>query len=239
MGPSLQLTDLASLGKSVFTPRVCLSILNGCYDPAGLCAPFLAKYKISLREITMLGLHWDDSIPSDLQAKWRNLVEELVRLEGIEFSRAVRPDGATGLPWLIGAWDGADQAYQGKVYARWETGEKVEVRLVACKVRVVPTKGLTTPRSELNGLLVMTRLLSAIIDAMNEKPARVICFGDSECTISSCECRTATLAPYFSNRVAEVLDTFTRFREQGIEVDPLYWIPGDQNPADQGTREDV
>ena len=72
-----------------------------------------------------------------------------------------------------------------------------------------------------------------------EKPARVICFGDSECTISSCECRTATLAPYFSNSVAEVLDTFTRFREQGIKVDPLYWVPGDQNPADQGTREDV
>ena len=103
----------------------------------------------------------------------------------------------------------------------------------------MPTKGLTTPRSELNGLLVMARLVCVIVEVMNEKPERIICLGDSECTISSFECRTVTLAPYFSNRVAEVQDSFTRLRDQGIEVDPLYWLPGDLNPADQGTRANV
>ena len=166
-------------------------------------------------------------------------MEELVGLEGLEFCRSVRPADAVGPPWLLAAWDGADQAYLGKVYARWTCMQGVEVSLVACKVRVVPTKGLTTPRSELNGLLVMARLVNVIVEAMNEKPARIICLGDSECTISSFECQTATLAPYFSNRVAEVLDSFTRLRDQGIEVDPLYWLPGDQNPADQGTRANV
>ena len=188
----------------MFTPRVCLSILNGCYDPAGLCALFLAKFKISLREITLLGLRWDDSIPPKFQAKWRSLVEELVGLEGLKFCRSVRPADAVGPPWLVAAWDGADQAYLGKVYARWTCMQGMEVSLVACKVRVVPTKGLTTPRSELNGLLVMARLVCVIVEAMNEKPERIICLGDSECTISSFECRTTTLAPYFSNRVAEV-----------------------------------
>ena len=200
---------------------------------------------MALRDATILKLSWDEKLPPLLQEYWVRLITEIVEMEDVEFRRSVRPGNAVGAPWIIGFWDGADKAYEGRVYFRWtvlldDGSEDVECHLVACKVRVVPVDGLTTPRSELNGLLILTRLIAAIVRAMPDKPSRIICCGDSECTIASVESMTALLAPYFASRVREVQDTRARWEsEDRLNVDPLYHLPGHQNPADQGTRDDV
>jgi hypothetical protein len=232
--------SLVAMSKIVYTPRIALSMVNSFYDPAGLCAPFLAKYKIALREITIIGYEWDQPLNPKMQIKWQQLAKELITLEKIQFPRSVRPKNAIGQPSLIGFWDGADAAFLGKVYARWNLEDgSVESRLIACKVRIVPSKGITTPRAELCGLLILSRLLNVIINSMQVLPESITCLGDSECTIACLEAKTSVMAPYFANRIAEILDLREKWTTKGITVNPLSWIAGKDNPADQGTRDDV
>ena len=73
--------------------------------------------------------------------------------------------------------------------------------------RVTPVSGLTAPRTELNGSVILGRVIDNAIPIMPEKPCRVIMIGDSQCTISALESMTAVLGPYFANRILELEST--------------------------------
>jgi hypothetical protein len=66
-----------------------------------------------------------------------------------------------------------------------EKSNKFVTRLLAGKARLSRLR--STPRSELNGLVALCRLVTAVLDGMVELPVRISTFGDSECTISSVE----------------------------------------------------
>ena len=114
-----------------------------------------------------------------------------------------------------------------------------QVRLLAARARVtLKACKDSTPRSELNGLLLLTRVTSAVLEGMVDMPHTITLAGDSTCTIAATCCVDNTLAAYFSNRVMEVHDDhINRWKsELKIPVDLIQFIPGDQNPADIGTR---
>ena len=72
-----------------------------------------------------------------------------------------------------------------------------------------------------------------------DAPSTITLAGDSRCTISATECMTNTLAPYFCNRVGEVLDDHIekwKKRDPAIEVEEIQFVPGLENPADIATR---
>ena len=108
-------------------------------------------------------------------------------------------------------------------------------KILAAKARVTPANGLSPPRSELNGLLVLTRLVSACLDGLSRLPDRITLIGDSECTISSVESEEGILAPYFVRRCDEIEEHMNKWREN-IVVDPLYHTPGGLNISDLATR---
>ena len=77
------------------------------------------------------------------------------------------------------------------LYKREVTTEDGKINLCnlpTSKACVSPMKRFSTPRSELSGLLVLTRLVTAVLPGLVEKPEKISLFGDSECTISSMEC---------------------------------------------------
>ena len=133
--------------------------------------------------------------------------------------RAVKSENTDGLPELIGFADGSLDAYGCAIYIRWrmknyapEDPERYHVRLVCGKSRVTPVKGTTVPRSELSGYLILTRLLTVVINAMDEKPSLVITAVDSECTISAFEKSGGVLAPYFASQISEALEIYQTLR---------------------------
>lgn len=65
------------------------------------------------------------------------------------------------------AW-ASEKAYSGVVYLRMEdsTGA-VHTSLIVSKTRVAPIKRLTIPRLELNGALIMARLISHCKDVLD------------------------------------------------------------------------
>ena len=166
----------------------------------------------------------------------------LLSMGDIVLDRAVRPPGVVGHPELIVFWDGSLIAYSCAIYIRWKLGEsqidgmeKFAVSLVCGKARVTPVKGITAPRSEVCGFLILTRLLKVVVSAMDEKPGMVTLAGDSQCTISATEKTGGTLAPYFASRITEAMTNIEEIADC-TTVDEIMHVPGVQNPADIPTR---
>ena len=103
------------------------------------------------------------------------------------------------------------------------------------KARVTPIKGITAPRSEVCGFLVLSRLMKVVVNLMDQKPKSIILAGDSQCTVSATEKTGGVLAPYFSSRVSEAMSNLEELSEV-TTVEELQHVPGTCNPADIPTR---
>ena len=240
-GPNLTLDDLANQQEIILTQRKVLQLVAQYYDPMGLISPLIIKLKILLKKtLAIVELGWDTPLPDPARGEWVKSLHNLVTMPKIVHHRSAKPVGAKGKPWLIGFWDGADPAYAAAIYLRWELEDgSVIVRLLTGKARVTAKKGISTPRSELNGLVTLCRLVTAVLEGIVDTPKVITLAGDSRCTISAAECTTSTLAPFFCNRIGEVLDDHMlkwRESEKSIQVEDLQYVPGKENPADLSTR---
>ena len=112
----------------------------------------------------------------------------------IKFPRAVVPVNVEAEYELLGFWDGGKPASAAVIYVRHKlvqpNGEETHtVRLLMSKARVTPsTPTVSTPRTELRGLLLLARAITAILPGFGSLPRRISLFGDSQCTISAIEC---------------------------------------------------
>jgi len=109
------------------------------------------------------------------------------------------------------------------------------------KARVTPSGGAScsrsTPRSEMRGLLMAGRMLTVCNLALEgDKPAKIMIFGDSQCTISSVDTMDGVLKPWFGNRVHEFLENKRLWEASGVVVDELHHWPGLRNIADLATK---
>ena len=59
------------------------------------------------------------------------------------------------------------------------------------------------------------------------------------CSLGALQKSTATLRPFFGNRVMEIGRIRDQIREMVLELPPVSHVPGDTNPADLGTRGEV
>ena len=119
----------------------------------------------------------------------RMVVKYPIMMDPTVLHRSTKPANAVGGAKMIIFWEGAQPAYAACIYLRWRveedgTGQFV-IRLVAGKARL--SKLLSTLRSELNGFLILCRLVTAVLDGLGELHVRNSMIGDSECTISSVE----------------------------------------------------
>merc|ERR1712082_19421 len=111
-----------------------------------------------------------------------------------------------------------------------------QVRLLTGKARVTPLKGSTAPRSELSGLLILSRLLKTVVEALWEKPSSATLAGDLQCTIAALEKSGGLLAPYFTNQVSEISRNLKEVSET-VQVGEVQHLAGPLNPADLPTQE--
>ena len=165
-------------------------------------------------------LDWDDPLPDKLRSVWISLLTMLIQMGEIIIRRSVRPSGVEEVPELIGFGDGSISAYACAIYVRWKLlktmdsdPDQFDVRLVCAKARVAPVKGITAPRSEISGFLILTRLLKVLVNAMEVKPSRITIAVDSQCTISAIEKSGGVLAPYFAARVSESMTNLAEVAE--------------------------
>ena len=116
--------------------------------------------------------------------------------------------------------------------------DSYEACLLLSKARVAPLNRMTVPRTEMNGLIIATKLVDLSLASMRDLPSSVTFCLDSECTISAVDSENGLLKPYLTNRRAVVKGKFQEWQQKYPEVDfePLQHIAGNLNPADLPTR---
>ena len=103
-------------------------------------------------------------------------------------------------------------------------GETHLVRLLARKARVTPCSSsqaqmrVSTPRVEMRGLLMLTRLVDELLPGVQIPPTEIMLMGNSQSTIACVEADNRILDGWFSNRVAEVQDRMESWKRKGINV---------------------
>ena len=111
------------------------------------------------------------------------------------------------------------------------------VNLLLAKARVSPVHGTSTPRAEIQSLIMMMRLILTAVKALPFKIERVVIVLDSQCSIAATEKSGGLLGPYFANRVNEYYQLRGEIEELVEHVEPLQYLRGELNvSADLRTR---
>ena len=244
--PDLTLSDIHILKSKTLTKRLLLGVVNGFRDFLGLAAPFTIRYKVLMREFYLLkeALTWDEEIPPEFRPSWINLLVETLENNTLLFPRCCRPENTVEDlgPDVTGTCDFGTYGYEARVYLRWELvsevpGTEFISRLALCKARVPPLQGLTVPRGELTALCLLSRLVLAVIIALQKldlPPRSSIMLVDSKCSQSSVY-STKKLLAYFQNRVAEIRDNMAQARKL-CPMEEIAYVESALNPSDLATK---
>jgi len=237
--------NLDEFDHGLLTPRNLLRIVNSLYDPLGLVAPIAIRLRIAFRDLFKLNksLDWDAFIAAGRQQDlWIKLIKILVEAPAVTFMRCFKPAATVNGSHLVCYFDGSDDAFAAVIYIRWmlEDGS-IFTNIVCSKARVTPSKRLTTPRSELNGALLVSRLALSTVNSLKIAAVpidRLWFIGDSECILACLEKTNCAFGEYFGNRVGEILDNqalIEKYCQVGNNGE--WWHTASRhNAADQATR---
>ena len=190
--------DKSLIRNAVLTRRELMSQIHGIYDPLGLLSPITIKFKLVLQKIVEAKLGWDEPLEGELRSAAESALIEMVRSGSISFPRCVLGECYAKQGWmLMGFWDGGRPASACCLYARTPlekvgpNGETHLVRLLAGKARVTPSSSsqsrmrVSTPRVEMRGLLMLSRLVDELLPGFQVLPTEVMLMGDSVYDIQS------------------------------------------------------
>ena len=238
--------DAVDISEIKITPRILLGIINRPHDILGLVMPITIRAMVAYRDLFRLepAPGWDDDIPQKEKLKWVDILNVLHQVSSVKFDRCIAPVSLASQCELIGYFDGSDNAYAAVVYIRWARHDGSFSIFLACsKAKVTPLKRISTPRSEINGAVLLTRLMlfflrSCVSSGIN--PHKIWLLGDSECTLATVEKTSGALGEYFGNRCGEILDNQACMQELCPvgEEGEWYHVSSKDNAADRPSRSD-
>jgi hypothetical protein len=217
--------------KAFITKRELWRVAQGQYDPLGLLCGYTVRFKVLIRslaeESTGRVVGWDEPVPEGTN-------KEFADLRAITFPRAAKPHEAViGKPILMIFGDGSTLASCALAYLRWQMADgSVQCRLLAGKTRVAPKCKISIPRMDLVRALLAVRLAHKIIDSLRMELEEVRYFTHSSAVLGMLNKDSASFLEFVGTQVSEIR----------IKSDPdkeWFWIPGELNLADQGTRPTV
>ncbi len=210
--------------------RTIAAIMAGVFDVLGLFAPVVICARILFQDTWRRSLTWDEEVPEDLQARWQNWLYDLPIIHSHpvprQLSIASSPDAKLT---LHGFCDASSVAYGAAIYARSEASDSsVSTSLVIAKARVLPTKPLTIPKSELSGALLLAKMLRHTLDLLQLPLESCFAWTDSEIVLFWLPKSPSALNRFVANRVSAIQDL----------IPAQHWrhVPSAQNPADLASR---
>ena len=118
---------------SILTRRSVLSLLSSVYDPLGLLIPFTLQAKLIMREISNMKNEWDKPISFELRMKCVKYINEIEKLQDVQFNRCVKPQSAVGDPILVIYCDASELAYGACAYIRWKLDNLTVYSYLMCQ----------------------------------------------------------------------------------------------------------
>ncbi|XP_044171594.1 uncharacterized protein LOC122955925 [Acropora millepora] len=166
--------------------------------------------KILFQELWRRGLEWDDPLDNDIEQEWSSWKSELLQLKDVTIPRWFGTSVTSkSIVELHGFGDASPKAYGAAVYIRVIDNEgQVSSKLVMSKSRVAPIKEVSLPRLELLAAVVNARLLKFVVDTLQIKMHRVVCWTDSMVTLHWIRRQSSCWKPFVANRVSEIQSTW-------------------------------
>lgn len=211
------------------TKRHILSIVAQVFDPLGLVGPCIVEAKLIIQLLWKQKCSWDEIVPANIRSLWDNFVQTLPCLNDIHIPRGAFCVDASDISLHIFT-DASEKAYGACAFVRSiDKDGSIHVHLLSSKGKVGPIKPTTTPRLELFGALLGTRLCVKILDSLNLNPfPKVFFWCDSTIVLGWLSSSPTHLKPFIRRRVCEIQDKFPNT--------PWKYVPTNLNPADLVSR---
>ena len=130
--------------------RVILGSIAKIFDPLGILSPVFTALNILFQEICKQTVDWDSPQGEEVSTRWKSLLQDLRETSRISINLCYispLPGSKNNTINIHGL--AYDKAYGAVVYLRIRSESSVWWSIVACKTRVTPITGSTTPRTEL------------------------------------------------------------------------------------------
>lgn len=214
--------------EGIITKRKLLSQIAKIFDPLALLAPIIVTAKILMQQLWLAGVDWDDVVPAACQQKWCEYRQQLPSIEHILIDRWMGLQPGDNHEFH-GFADASKDAYAACVYVRIRRGDgDIRVVLIAAKTKVAPIKQISVPRLELNGAVLLCRLLGAAQRALQLPPSRVTAWTDSSVVLAWLQGHANRWPTFVANRVSFIQST--------MKIRDWRHVPGVDNPADVASR---
>lgn len=210
------------------TKRQILSLIARMYDPLGLISPIVVIGKILMQKVWIDGLDWDEPVTADLIERWIKFLQAMQDVKHIRIPRRVVADNAVAYE-IHGFADASDAAYGACIYIRSIlSDESATMKLVSSKSKVAPIAPLSIPRKELLAALLLHRLITKTLTALNMEFNGVTLWSDSQVVLAWLTKPTEQLQLYVKNRVCEIKSTGDHYKWNYVNTK--------DNPADIVSR---
>jgi transposase InsO family protein len=210
------------------TQREVLSCVSAVFDPLGLVAPFTVRARLLLKRIWQTqGQSWDEPIDSESQAWFKQWIEDLHTVHKFTIPRQYFENKVNEQQLHVFA-DASLEAMCAVVYLRGTHENETQVSFVVGKARVSPFRSQTIPKLELQAAVIACRLHMLVSDELDFNKMSTVFWSDSTTVLQWIKGSHKKQPVFVANRVAEILEHSS--------VDQWKHVPGEQNPADCGTR---
>ena len=116
------------------------------------------EMKLDLHDLVVRKLHWDDTIPDNLQPLWKSHFELMPEINNLKYRRTIVPANATSLNMdTIDFVDASGIVACAAIYARFKRhNREYFCQLVLSRSRLVP-EGMSQPRAEIFAAVLNTQ----------------------------------------------------------------------------------
>lgn len=210
------------------TKRIILSEIAKLFDPLGFVSPVIVLAKLLMQRMWRSKVGWDEPVERAIEDQWSKLMGALSSINLIKIPRHVTVSGAVSYE-LHGFSDASQSAYGACVYIRSILPDgTAQMHLLCSKSKVAPLKEITIPRLELCAALLLSRLVTKVLNTMKMKFQQILLLSDSQIFLA------------WLKKLPEQLQVFVRHRIDEINrtTHDYIWlyIRSQLNPADIVSR---
>ncbi|KAH9634826.1 hypothetical protein HF086_012240, partial [Spodoptera exigua] len=208
------------------TKRSLLAEISKLFDPLGWLAPLSTKLKLLFQKLWDGHLNWDDEVSDAIYKEWHKIQADISAINNCVVPRWLKGVEQQTLE-LHGFCDASLDAYACVIYAR--VPFSTDVILVTGKSKIVPHRRTTTlPRLELNGALLLSKLMRKVKESLNQYEIRVFGWTDSMVVLGWLQGDPSRWKAYVENRVRKINDV--------ISYQSWNYVKSKENPADAASR---